>query len=139
MNIRALLQSNRALLVVGMCMGGLGLLDGFVQLRHGKPGFAAFTCVVAVYYLRRARGVRTDSSSASPFDTRIVRRAALLFFGLSLAGFCAIEIGVKVPWLSDNRYLAYVVAIFFGVTFMAAWMCGSVVLLRYVRDKFSRW
>lgn len=139
MNVHALLQSNGTLRVIGICMGVAGLLDGIIQLRYGNPGFAAFTCVIAVYYLRRARDTPVPSPAISLFDTRLVKRAALLSFGLSLAGFCAIEIGAKISWLSDRSYLAYVVTLFFGITFMVAWVCASVVLLRYMKDKFSRW
>lgn len=53
------MMSNGALRTLGRCMALAGVLDGVVQLMHSEAiGFAAFACVLAVYYIYHARSVR---------------------------------------------------------------------------------
>lgn len=139
MNIYRLLRSNRSLQAVGACMGVFGLLDGFIQIRHGSATFAAFTCVLAVYYLHHGRSAEPISLQISLFDSRFLKRLTLLSFGLSLIAFSIIEIGTSVEWLSRVSFLAYAIGVMFFATFMASWMCASIIVFRYLKNKLSRW
>lgn len=139
MNMSVLLRSNLALRAVSIWMGTLGLLNGITQLKHGRPGFAAFTCVLAVYYLRRSKSNESTLPPLSWFDTALMKRTSLLFFGISLGEFCIIEIMTHVAVLADNVIFAYIMIVLFFCTFMICWVCASVVAFRYFRDKLSGW
>lgn len=128
--ISRVVASNDTLRVFGRCMALAGLLDGVIQFSHGKAfGFAAFACVLAVYYVYRARPDRQAlAASINPYRN-VLGRGFLLLVGICVIEFCLIQVATHVSWLSGSEWLGVVMAWIFIGTMCVTTLCLVVIVL----------
>lgn len=128
--ITRVMMSNGTLRTLGRCMALAGVLDGVIQLMHSEAfGFAAFTCVLAVYYVYHARSVRQVPAASVDRYRSVLGRGFLLLAGVCVIEFCLIQIATHAPWLSDSEWLGVVAAWIFIGTVCATALCLLAVLL----------
>jgi len=136
MNVGVVL-SNRILRALAVCMAAVGLLDGVIQFSHSKYGFAAFACVLSVYYLYRSRMDPQGVVPRGEGHSRIFKRLLLILIGLCVIEFCLLQIATRTSWLSDSERLGLVAAWVFLVTVCVTALCLFAVVLQYLSRKLS--